>query len=162
MKKLILLVFSTILLQGIVQAQTPRQVSEKEVKSKYVQDFQRLAPDAKQVQWSLIDENTFQANFLNTDNEKQAILFSNKGTETHFFIDPEYYPTFVKDTISKMHPKHTINELYVLKVKNKMTYQTKIAITKKKGILWWKKVESKDPKTVNFEIDGNFINEIDD
>ena len=82
------------------------------------------------------------------------MLFNNKGSETHYIIDKQYYPAAVKDTVSHLFPKHTIQEVWVRKVRGKMTYQASIA--KKSGMLWWKKLS--DYKTVNWEVDGKYIN----
>ena len=82
------------------------------------------------------------------------MVFTHKGSETLYYIDTRYTPSFIKDTVAHMYPKYNINDVWVRKVRGKMTYQS--AISRKSGFLWWKK--EKDAKTLNFEVDGKFIN----
>ena len=162
MKKILLIATLLIFCQGIVSAQKPQQVTEKEVNTKFVKDFHKQAPNAKDTQWERINNDTFRVRFTNEDKERQALLYSNKGTETLFYVDEQYYPSAIKDTLKARYPKHSITELAVRKVKTNMSYQANIAITKKSGILWWRKTEIIDPKTVNFDINGKFIDAVDD
>ena len=154
MKKLLFFAIAFALCHGVLFAQNGKPVAEKEVKVNFVKDFQRQVKDATDVQWYQIDSLTFKAVYLDADKSRQAMLFSNRGTETHYFVDRKYYPKAVRDTVSNLFPRYEIRELWVRKVRGKMTYQAYIA--KMGGFLWWKK--EKDAKMVNWEVDGKYIN----
>ena len=154
MKKILALATVALLLQGAVFAQKGKAVAEKDVKVSYVKDFQRQVKDATDVQWYQMDSLTFKAIYLDAEKSRQAMVFSNRGSETHYYVDREYYPQAVRDTVKHLFPKYDIRELWVRKVRGKMTYQAYIA--KMSGFLWWKK--DKEGKLVNWEVDGKYIN----
>ena len=151
MKKIALIALAMLLTQGAVVAQ--KAVSEKDVKVSYVKDFQRQQPKATQTEWWQIDENTFRVTYRDADNSRQAMVFSNKGMETHYIIE-DHFPHSITEYVKANYPKYTVTDLWVRKVRNKLTYQATIA--KKSGFLWWKKYS--DKKVLNFEVDGLFIN----
>jgi len=156
MKKIIVLAMALAVCGGAAFAQKEKSVPEKEVKVNYVKDFQRQVKDAVDVAWWQVDSVTYKVTYKEgADGSRQAMQFNNKGSETHFYIDSKWYPSSVKDTVSHLYPKHSIEELWVRKVRNKMTYQARIA--KKSGFLWWKK--ESDVKVLNWEVDGKFIGE---
>jgi hypothetical protein len=151
MKKITLIAVALLLSQGVIFAQ--KKVAEKDVKVSYVKDFQRQVKDPTNVQWYQIDENTFKVSYLDFEKSRQAMVFSNKGMETHYIIESKYWPLSVKEYVSANYPKFSITDLWVRKARNKMTYQTRIA--RKSGFLWWKK--EKEVKILDFEVDGKFI-----
>ena len=154
MKKILALATAVLLLQGALFAQKGKPVAEKDVKVSYVKDFQRQVKDATNVEWYQMDSLTFKAVYLDTEKSRQAMVFSNKGTETHYYIEREWYPKAVLDTIDHLFPGYKVRDLWVRKMRGKMTYQAYIA--KMGGFLWWKK--EKDSKLVNWEVDGKYIN----
>lgn len=154
MKKILLLTAAALLLQGSLFAQKLKSVPEKDVRVSYVKDFQRQVKDATDIEWWQVDSLTFKVTYLDNEKSRQAMVFSNKGSETHYIIEKQFYPAAIKDTVSHLFPKHAIQEVWVRKMRGKMTYQACIA--KKSGILWWKKL--KDLKTLNWEVDGKYIN----
>lgn len=154
MKKILALATAVLLLQGAMFAQKGKAVAEKDVKVSYVKDFQRQVKDATDVQWYQIDSLTFKAVYLDAEKSRQAMQFSNRGSETHYYVEREYYPQAIRDTVKHLFPKYDIRELWVRKVRGKMTYQAYIA--KMGGFLWWKK--EKESKLVNWEVDGKYIN----
>ncbi len=154
MKKILVIAFTLALCQGIVFAQKCKPVAEKDVRVNYVKDFQRQVKEANDVKWFQIDSLTFKAVYLDAEKSRQAMVFSTKGSETHYYVDSKYYPQAIRDTVDHMFPKYDIRDLWVRKVRGKMTYQAYIA--KMGGFLWWKK--EKDSKMVNWEVDGKFIN----
>lgn len=158
MKKIITIVTLILISQGMLMAQKAKPVSEDKVDSKYVKDFQKKAPGAKDVKWEQKD-NIYTVSFTSEDNERQSIIFSPKGTETHFYIESDYYPKFIQDFInqSSQYKGYSISEVYALKTTKSISYQARIV--KKSGILWWKKVSH---KLVNFSIDGAFIDAYDE
>ena len=153
MKKITLIAFAHLLSQGVLFAQ--KNVAEKDVKVSYVKDFQRQVKDPTNVEWYQLDEQTYKVVYLDNEKSRQAMVFSNKGMETHYYIENKYCPTSIKDTVANRYEKFDLTDVWVRKVRNKMTYQARIA--KKKGFLWWKK--ETDVKLLNFEVDGKFINE---
>ena len=150
MKKITLIALALMLTQGAVFAQ--KKVAEKDVKVSYVKDFQRQVKEPTNVEWYQIDENTFKVTYRDFENSRQAMVFSNKGMETHYIIE-DHYPLSIVNYVKDNYSKHNITDLWVRKARNKMTYQARIA--KKSGFLWWKKI--KDIKILNFEVDGTFI-----
>ena len=150
MKKIALIAVALLLCQGAMMAQ--KKVAEKDVKVAYVKDFQRQVSEATSVQWWEIDENTFKVTYLDSEKSRQAMVFTNKGSETHYIIE-DHFPMSIQEYVKTNYPKHSITDLWVRKARNKMTYQARIA--HKSGFLWWKK--EKDVKTLNFEVDGKFI-----
>jgi len=154
MKKIIALAAAVMLFQGALWAQKEKAVAEKDVNVNYVKDFQRQVKDASEVQWWLVDSGVFKATYLDAEKSRQAMVFSNKGTETHYFVERQYYPAAIKDTVKSMFPKYSIDDVWVRKVRGKLTYQARIS--KRSGFLWWKK--EVDAKLMNFEVDGKFVN----
>ncbi len=154
MKKILMLTTAIVLLQGGMFAQKGKAVAEKDVKVSYVKDFQRQVKDATNVEWYQMDSLTFKAVYLDAERSRQAMVFSNRGTETHYYVDREYYPHAITDTVAHLFPKYSVREVWVRKMRGKMTYQAYIA--KMGGFLWWKK--EKDSKLVNWEVDGKYIN----
>lgn len=154
MKKILALATAALLLQGALLAQNGKPVAEKDVKVAYVKDFQRQVKDATNVNWYQLDSLTFKAVYLDAEQSRQAMVFSNRGTETHYYVDREYYPRAIIDTVNHLFPKYTIRDVWVRKLRGKMTYQAHIA--KMSGFLWWKK--EKVSHLVNWEVDGKYIN----
>ena len=155
MKKILAFTAALMLLHGALFAQNIKSVPEKDVKVNYVKDFQRQVKDASNVEWYQIDEHAFKVVYLDVDKSRQAMVFSNKGTETHYYIDKQYYPAAVRDSVSHLVKGDEITDVWVRKMRGKMTYQARIA--QKKGFLWWKK--EVDVKTINWEVDGKYIGE---
>ena len=150
MKKITIIAAAILLSQGMLFAQ--KAVAEKDVKVAFVQDFQRQVKDATSIEWWQMDENTFKVTYRDAENSRQAMVFSNKGMETHYIIE-DHFPHSVTDYIKANYSGYKLTDLWVRKVRNKMTYQARIA--KKSGFLWWKK--EKDVKLLDFEVDGKFI-----
>ena len=144
-----------MLLNGITFAQDYKSVPEKDVKVNYVKDFQRQVKDPTNVEWYQMDENTFKAIYLDSEKSRQAMVFSNRGSETHYFIDKKFYPSCVRDTVNNLYNGYNVTDVWVRKVRGKMTYQARIA--KKSGFLFWKK--ETDVKILNWEVDGKYIGE---
>lgn len=154
MKQIFAFTAAVLLCAGPLFAQKEKAVAEKEVKVNYVKDFQRQVKDADNVAWWQLDSLTFKVTYNDADKSRQAMVFSNKGSETHYFIDKQYYPHAVVDTVNHLFNGYNITDVWVRKMRGKMTYQARIA--KKSGFLWWKK--EKDVKMLNFEVDGKYIN----
>ena len=155
MKKIFALAVAVTLFGSVAFSQNEKTVAEKDVKVNYVKDFQRQVKDATNVVWWQIDEQTFRVNYLDGEKSRQAMLFSNKGSETYYYIDKQYYPNAVKDPVSHLFKGYSLTDVWVRKVRSKMTYQARIA--KKSGFLWWKK--ESDAKVLNWEVDGKYIGE---
>jgi hypothetical protein len=151
MKKITLIAVALLLSQGVIMAQ--KKVAEKDVKAAFVKDFQRLSKNPTSVEWWQYDENTFKVTFRDSEKSRMAMVFSNKGMETHYIIE-DHYPHSITSYVKANYSKHSVTDLWVREIRNKMTYQARIA--KKSGFLWWKK--EKDVKTLNFEVDGKYIN----
>lgn len=155
MKKIFALAVATMLCGGAMFAQNLKSVPEKDVSVNFVKDFQRQVQGATQVAWWQVDSLTYKVTYLDNEGSRQAMVFSNKGSETHYLIDKQYTPKALKDTVAHLFPQHSIQEVWVRKVRGKMTYQARIS--KKSGFLWWKK--ETDAKTLNWEVDGKYIGE---
>lgn len=156
MKKIITLVALAALMQTAAMAQQEKAVAEKEVKINYVNDFQKQVKNATDIAWYRVDSLTYKVRYTDEEQSRQAMVFSNRGTETHYYIDSRWYPQAIRDTVSRHYVGFSIDELWVRKARGKMTYQARIA--QRSGFLWWKKVKA--VKTLNFETaDYKFINE---
>ena len=152
MKKIALIAALFFLSSGVLFAQ--KAVNEQDVKINYIKDFQRQVKDATDIQWWQIDDNTFKVTFRDEEKSRQAMVFSNKGMEVHYIVeDSKYYPKAIVEYIESNYDGYDIKELWVRKARNKMTYQ--VTVTKTSGFLFWKK--ESDPKTLNLEVDGKFI-----
>ncbi len=156
MKKIFALTVVVCLCQTLLFAQSGKSVSEKDVPERYVKDFVRLSSNASGAKWEIIDSMVYDAYYVNESGTQTALRFSPKGTETRWYIEEKYYPHAIMDSISKMHPGYKVKDLYLLQIKNKVTYQTLIG--KRKG-LFVKKWRSM--RFMNFETDGKFIDEIE-
>lgn len=153
MKRIVATLALVALCGGTLIAQNDKAVAEKDVKVNYVKDFQRQVKDATSVAWWQVDSLTYKVTYFDAEKSRQAMVFNNKGTETHYYIDKQYYPAAVRDTVSHLYKGYTISDVWVRKVRGKMTYQARIA--KKSGFLWWKK--EKDARLLNWEVDGKYI-----
>lgn len=158
MKKIFALSIALILAQGLCLAQQGKSVAESSVNSRYVQDFQRQHKDAQNVKWQQIDSTTYEALFTNGDGEQQGMRFTPKGTEDRYYIDAKYTPKFMKDTIDHMFKDYSLRQVYVKTAKKKSSYHAYIC--KRSGFLFWKK--DKEPKTLNFETTGKYIDSTDE
>lgn len=159
MKKILLLTALVVMGQTLVFAQKEKPVKEADVPARYVKDFQNQVKDAQNVEWSMTEDSTqYIATFINADGDKQANLFSAKGTETRYYIDPQYYPHAIRDTVASQFPKHKITTIYIRNLKGKMTYQARIARTT--GFLFWKK--EADVKLASFETNSKLIEVLDE
>lgn len=144
----------------VTWAQQAQKISESEVTPKHVKDFQRQQSQASNAVWYRLNNNTFRVDFNDRDGDNVSILFSDKGSETHYYIPDGCHPAFVRDTIAH-NPNfagYSIDKLYVRKVKNNVTYQARVV--KRKGFLWWKREVG--AKLVNFEVAGKFIDATDE
>lgn len=156
MKKILTLSLAILLGSGVVFAQKAKVVAAKDVPERYTRDFASKSKGAKDPVWTFVDSSVYDATYINDQGNKMAIRFSPKGTETRWFIEPKWYPHAITDTLAHNYPKYKITELYALMIKNKMTYQTRIA--KKSGLFRKKETSA---KLLNFETDGKLIDVID-
>lgn len=154
MKKILTIAVAMLLAQTMLMAQKAKDVAEKDVPVRYVKDFQHQAPDAKSVGWQMIDSTVYEASFVNNNGTRQAFRFTPRGMETRYYVDAKWYPHAIKDTVAHHYPKHKITSIYTRTVKNKTTYQARIA--KKQGFLVKKE---KEVKLLNFETSGKYIDE---
>ena len=155
MKRIIAVAAAVLMLGGAAWAQDGKSVPEKDVKVNYVKDFQRQVKTASNVAWWQLDSLTYKVTYRDEEQSRQAMVFNGKGSETHYIIERQYWPAAIKDTISHLYPKYSIREVWVRKLRGKMSYQAYVA--RMGGFLWWKK--EKEAKTINWEVDGKFIGE---
>lgn len=159
MKKILLLAALIIMSQTVVFAQKEKSIKEADVPVRFVKDFQNSNQDAKDVSWTVtVDSVYYTATFTNSDGDKQATRFSNKGTEKRYFVEPAYYPHAILDTVAQQFPKHKISTIYIRDLKGKMTYQARIS--RKKGFLFWRR--ETDIKTLSFETNCKMIEVVDE
>lgn len=156
MKKIIIFAAIALLSQSLLFAQSGKTVSDKDVPERYIKDFNRLVPDAKNVSWHIIDTLIYDANFVNDKGTKTSYRFSPKGTETRWFVDEKYYPRSIVQKVAAEHPGYKIKELYTLMIKNKVTYQVLVGQRKGLFVKKWKHI-----RLMNFETDGKFIDEVE-
>ena len=157
MKKILIIALIALFSQSIVYAQKPQKVNEKDVPVRYVKDFQRNVKDAKSVEWTVVDSVIYDAAYTTEDNDNKTVYrFSKKGMEIHYYIDSKWYPHAITDTVKNQYPKHKITDVYVRNVRNKSTYQARIA--KRKGFF---KKKDKEVKFLNFETNGKFIDAVE-
>lgn len=155
MKKILVILSALLIGQAALFAQ--KNVSQSNVPERYVNSFESLTKGAKVTPtWTMMDSVVYDAAYTNENGNKMSYRFSPRGTETRWFVEAKYYPQAIKDTVANHYPKFKITELYALSVRNKVTYQARIA--KKGGFLFFKKETS--VKLLNFETDGKFIDEI--
>lgn len=158
MKKIVVLIALVALCQTMVFAQKEKNIKENDVPARYVKDFQNQVKEATNVTWSMASDSTaYMVTFTNSDGDKQAIRFTPKTSEERYYIEERYYPHDIKDTVASMFPKHKITELYARNLKNKMTYQCRIA--RIKGFLCKKETEV---KVISFETNGKIIEVVDE
>ncbi len=154
MKKILALAALIVMSQAVVFAQKDQSVKEADVPVRYVKDFQNQAQDAQNVTWTMAeDSSSYMATFTGADGDKQAIRFTPKTTETRYYIEEQYIPHAIKDTVAHQYPKHKIGEVYIRNLKGKMTYQCRIY--QKKGFLFWKKEAF--VKRLSFETNSKLI-----
>ena len=155
MKKILVFAVVALLGQTMLFAQNGKSVSAKDVPERYVKDFNRQAPDVKNVDWRIIDTLIYDAIYVNEKGTKTVYRFSPKGTETRWYVEEKYYPHSIVEKIQELHPGYKIKELYALQIKNKVTYQTLVG--QRKGLFTKK---WKNMRLMNFETDSKFIDEI--
>jgi len=158
MKKIVVFLATIFIAQTLLFAQTGKPVSDKDVPERYVRDFVRMAPDAKNVEWQLIDTLIYDAYFVNDNGTQTAYRFSPKGTETRWYIEDKYIPHAIANKVQELHPGYKIKELYALQIKSKVTYQ--LLAGERKGFLFFPK-KWKHMRLMNFETDYKFIDEVE-
>ncbi|GEM_PF-628961 len=158
MKKILVLAALIVMSQAVVFAQKERTVKEADVPVRYVKDFQNQANGAQNVVWTMAeDSSAYMATYTSPDGDKQAIRFTPKTSETRYYIDYQYVPHAIKDTVAHQYPNHKISNVYIRNLKGKMTYQCQIYQTK--GFLFWKK--ETNIKLLSFETNSKMIEVID-
>lgn len=144
--------------QTVMFAQSGKSVQDKDVPERYVKDFQRLASDAENVEWFMVDTMVYDASYTNSNGTRTAYRFSPRGTETRWYVEEKYYPHAITSKLQELHPGYKIKELYALNVKNKVTYQ--VLAGQRKGFLFFAK-KWKHMRLLNFETNYKFIDEIE-
>ncbi len=152
MRKLLVALTAMLMVQAAVFAQ--KTVAKEEVNKNYITDFEKNYPDAKNVKWVKFDSLSYQADFT-VDDVHQQVLFSNKGTEKRWFVESQYTPKAIKDTLANSYQGYRVKNVCIVELRGKMTYQ--VQIYKKGGLFGHKQ---KDPKQLNFETNGKFIDAI--
>ena len=159
MKRIIAIALVLFLGQTVVFAQKEKAVKEADVPARYVKDFQNQAKDAQNISWTMaLDSSAYMASYTDSEGNKMAMRFTAKSTETRYYIEPQYYPRAIKDSVHNLYPTHKISCVYARSLRNKMSYQARIV--KMKGFLWWKK--ETNVKILSFETDGKMIEEMDE
>ena len=158
MKKLFTVVILALLCQGTVFAQKEKSVKENDVPARYVKDFNNQQKTAQNVSWTITaDSTTYIANFQDENGDKMAMCFQQKSTETRYYVDMQYCPHAIKDSVHNMYPKHSISSIYIRNLKGKMSYQCRIV--RKTGFLFFKK--ESEAKLMSFETNGKLIEVLD-
>lgn len=143
----------------VIYAQKEKNVKEADVPVRYVKDFHNQAKEAQNVVWTMtVDSVYYTANFINSDEDRQALRFGPKGTETRYYVDAKYYPHAIKDSVAHLYPRHKIDCIYICNTKGKSTYKARIY--RKKGFLFFKK--ECDAKVASFETNGKLIEVLDE
>ncbi len=159
MKRIIAIALVLFLGQTVVFAQKEKAVKEADVPARYVKDFQNQAKDAQNISWTMaVDSSAYMASYTDAEGNNMAMRFTAKSTETRYYIEPQYYPHAIKDSVHNLYPSHKISCVYARSLRNKMSYQARIV--KMKGFLWWKK--ETNVKILSFETDGKMIEEMDE
>ena len=159
MKRIIAIALVLFLGQTVVFAQKEKAVKEADVPARYVKDFQNQAKDAQGITLSMaLDSSAYMASYTDSEGNEMAMRFTSKSTETRYYIEPQYYPHAIKDSVHNLYPTHKISCVYARSLRNKMSYQARIV--KMKGFLWWKK--ETNVKILSFETDGKMIEEMDE
>ena len=152
MKKISLLTL-LVLCCGMVMAQ--KVVSEQSVPAKFVEDFQRQNLDVRNVKWYQLDSTTFEVRFIGNNNELQSVRYKPVGTERCYFVDLQYCPRAIKDTVRHHYSKYKITEVSIVSVRRESSYEVRIAQVK--SFLFLKK--EKDVRYLLFKPNGEFIKE---
>lgn len=159
MKKILVLAALIMMSQTIVFAQKEKSVKEADVPVRYVKDFKSHNANAQNVAWTMaLDSSAYMATFNGPDGDLMAVRFTPKTSETRYYIESQYYPHAILDTVASQFPKHKVSTMYIRNLKNKMTYQARIY--RKKGCFFCKK--EVDVKLLSFETDGKMIEAIDE
>lgn len=159
MKKLFLFVALLMLGQTAVFAQKEVSVKEASVPVRFVKDFNNQAKDAQNPTWTMApDSSAYMVTFSSADGDRQSIRFTTKSTEKRYYVEPQYYPHAILDTVANSYPKYRITNLYIRDLKGKMTYQCRVA--QMKGFLFWRKEAG--AKQLSFETNGKMIEVIDE
>lgn len=159
MKKIITLVALVLFCQAALFAQNEKTVTETNVPPRYVKDFQNQQKDAQNVVWTVsADSSAYMATFLNTDGDKMAIRFTQKATETRYYVDSKYYPHAIVDSMISQYPSHKVDCIYIRNMKGKSTYIARIY--RPSGFLFWKK--QKEVKLMSFETNCKMIEVVDE
>ncbi|MBO4741045.1 MAG: hypothetical protein J5605_05305 [Bacteroidales bacterium] len=152
MRKLLVVLTAALMVQTAAFAQ--KTVAKENVLKNYVTDFEKNYPEVQNVKWVQYDSLNYEATFTN-DGVLQQVIYSNKGTEKRWYVEQEYTPKAIKDTLANSYQGYKIKHVCIVELRGKMTYQVRIY---KKGGLFGRK--QKDPKQLNFETNGKFIDAI--
>jgi hypothetical protein len=125
MKKIIVLVLSTLLSASTIKAIKVPEAIEKAFEQKF--------PTAKKVKWEKEKTNEYEASFLLNGKEVSA-LYSQVGQlkETETEISISELPKAVIDALNKKHPNVKIEEAAKIeRSDNSVIYETEVKINKK-------------------------------
>ena len=117
-------------------------IDEKDVPTKFTQDFQTNYEHAKKVKWYQIDSISYEVKFLSNDT-KTSIVFKSISMETRWEVESKYIPTAIKTYITENHPKAKIDCVHILDISKNKSYEVVIR-------------EKKEQYLLSFEIDGKY------
>ena len=146
MKKTVLLVLSCgfILGCGSLNKNGYKNVDEKDVRPKFVHDFQTRRQNVENVSWQMVDSNCYIANFTTPENNNQIrIKFRNTSVETYWNVPLEYTPSNITDYIKENYDGYKLTQVDIVEIRRQKSYYAQIS-------------KKKETKTLEFDLLGNF------
>ncbi|MDR0971824.1 MAG: hypothetical protein LBM25_05525 [Bacteroidales bacterium] len=147
MEKIIFLISLVAILVSCSTTKNRNLVNEKDVPARYVNDFKKNRPNAQKSSWEKVDSLSYKAIFTDNNNQMQ-ILYSKTGTQTSWIVPLQYVPSAITDYITKNYPSYKLQEVSISDVKNKKVYNAVIKLNKK------------EVKTLEFDLNGEFKSEV--
>ena len=123
MKKVALILLACTLVTSCATTKKDKykSVDEKDVPTKFVQDFKKRRPEIEQAHWKMVDSTCYIAKFKASGNDV-SMKFKNTSVETAWNVPLEYTPKTIIDYIEQNYAGYKIESIDIVDVRNKKSY----------------------------------------
>jgi PBP1b-binding outer membrane lipoprotein LpoB len=123
MKKIALVLLACTLVTSCATTKKDKykSVDEKDVPTKFVQDFKKRRPEIEQTTWKMVDSTCYIAKFKASGNDV-SMKFKNTSVETAWNVPLEYTPKIITDYIAQNYAGYKIESIDIVELRNKKSY----------------------------------------
>ena len=118
---LVLLAFTLVTGCATTKKDKYKSVDEKDVPTKFVQDFKKRRPEVEQANWKIVDSTCYIAKFKASGNDV-SMKFQNTSVETAWNVPLEYTPKTILNYIEENYNGYKIESIDIVELRNKKSY----------------------------------------